>query len=116
MQDGVTAAGCIGGFIGALGLMFCIAICRRSLFQFGNFMFAGIIGFLGGIPFVPWLELYKSHLNQGVTRPPLVAFAAWEAAVGIYLYAISTRADETANDGQGQDGEPTVIHLNAPPQ
>lgn len=111
------APGCAGGLLGALGLMFCSAVCRKELFASKYFIRAAVIGTLGGIPFIRWVSFYLSKMtvdHANASKPPLLAFAIWQAAVGTYLYAISTSSRSEQEEGQSDENDVSVIRLNLP--
>ena len=111
------APGCVGGLLGALGLMFCTAACHKQLFSRKYFIRAAVIGTLGGIPFTPWVSFYLSNMtvdHASASKPPLLAFAIWQGAIGTYLYAICTGSTHEQDDGDSDENDLTVIRLNIP--
>lgn len=96
--------GMVGGFIGALGLVLCVAICYPSLFSMKYLAFGALIGFLCGALFGPWARVYMATEFSMSTNPdvplsqmPVMAFAVWQAAVGTYLYALCLYAKRKAS-------------------
>lgn len=109
------APGCAGGLLGALGLMFCSAVCRKELFSSKYFIRAAVVGVISGFPFTFWASFYLSKVtvdHAAASKPPLLAFAIWQAAVGTYLYAIST--DKTVEQDVGHEDDLSLIRLNGP--
>jgi hypothetical protein len=91
--------GCVGGLVGALGLVLCVSIGERSLFSVKHFIIGALVGSFSGLSFASWTQLdYATDLNRGpMAGPPtpMNAFAIWQAAVGTYLYWISLHAKQS---------------------
>jgi len=97
-------------------LMFCSAVCRKELFSSKYYIRAAVIGAVGGIPFTSWASFYLSNIRgnpANASKPPVLAFAIWQAVVGTYLYAISTGKEGEQDVGQPEKDESSVIRLNA---
>ena len=86
--------GFVGGSIGGLGLLLCAVICHPSVFSLKRVAYAGLIGSIAGLAFVPWTQIYiEQHEGANLERVfaktvPIQAFAIWQAAMGTYLYVI----------------------------
>ncbi len=83
VQLGEYAAVCIGGFIGAAGVVACMALIRRELLVRAGW--AGLLGAISAAPFGLWLRL-DSGASSGSHLPLLMlCFAVWQIAVGLFL-------------------------------
>jgi hypothetical protein len=84
--------GCVGGLVGALGLVLCASICHRSFLSLKYLAIAALIGSTFGLAFSSWTRLYyATDLNRGPSAnqlAPMYAFAIWQACVGTYLYGL----------------------------
>ena len=80
---GEYAAVCIGGFIGAAGVVACMALIRRELLsQVG---WAGLLGAVSAAPFGLWLRV-DSGSSSGSHLPLLIlCFAVWQIVTGLFL-------------------------------
>lgn len=89
--------GCLGGFLGGWGLVFCAAICYRSLFAIQYLVIGAIVSSLAGIAFLPWVQRFDPNATRSV---PISAFAVWEAAMGICLYFLCRRAQRGGDENR----------------
>jgi hypothetical protein len=81
---GDYAAVCIGGFIGAAGVVACMGLIRRELLARAGW--AGLLGAVSALPFGLWLHV-DSGANAGSPHLPLLilCFAVWQIAIGLFL-------------------------------
>ena len=99
---GDREAVCVGGLIGGLGLVLCVSTCYGRLLS-PKYLFCGaVIGCFSALSFAPWLRTTYPN-SDGPDPLFLLAFAIWQAAVGTYLYAICTAANQEAQP-EGSQG------------
>jgi hypothetical protein len=97
--------------------MFCSAVCHKELFSSKYFIRAAGIGTFGGIPFTSCVSFYLTKVainHANALKPPLLASAIWQAAIGTYLYAISTGSGGEQEGGESDENDASVIRLNIP--
>ena len=84
--------GCVGGLVGALGLVLCVSIGYPP-FWLKRFAVGGLVGLISALPFASWVQAYHAtDFNRGpAANPPAptYAFAIWQASMGTYLYLLS---------------------------
>jgi hypothetical protein len=92
--------GCVGGFIGGVGLVLSAATCYGQRISPKHVFRGAVVGVISALPFAFWTAVYTSNVmspHDVEARPLLVpAFAIWQAGVGTYLYAICTDANRRA--------------------
>jgi hypothetical protein len=81
---GDYAAVCIGGFIGAAGVVACMGLVRRELLSRAGW--AGLLGAAAALPFGLWLHV-DSGADAGSPHLPLLilCFGVWQIAIGLFL-------------------------------
>lgn len=80
---GEYAAVCIGGFIGAAGVVACMGLSRRELLSRAGW--AGLLGAVSAAPFGLWLRV-DSGSSSGSHLPLLIlCFAVWQIAIGLFV-------------------------------
>jgi hypothetical protein len=97
--------------------MFCSAVCHKELFSSKYFIRAAGIGTFGGIPFTSCVSFYLTKVainHANALKPPLLASAIWQAAIGTYLNAISTGSGGEQEGGESDENDASVIRLNIP--
>jgi hypothetical protein len=89
---------CVAGFVGGAGLALSFGIGHRRLVSPRRLLRVATVGAVAAIPFGLWLRMYILRVNvpQDPLQPLrlLYSFAIWQAAVGTYLYAVCTEAQE----------------------
>ncbi len=86
--------GFVGGSIGGVGLVLCVAVCHPSVLSLKRLGYGGLIGAIAGLAFTSWTQVYMdqhygANANQVFPKTvPIQAFAIWQAVVGAYLYVI----------------------------
>jgi len=91
---------CGGGLIGGIGLVLCAAVSYRRLLSWRYVLGGGGIGFIAGLAFSPFIQAYKLHFDcsncpwypEGMPSL-LCAFGVWQAAVGTYLFVVSSMSE-----------------------
>jgi hypothetical protein len=83
----------LGGLVGAVSVAVAVGIVHWRLLTFRCLVGAAAIGFLAGLAFVPYLNLYMSDKAPWPRNPVedllyRLGFAVWQTAVGAYIYAI----------------------------
>jgi len=88
--------GCVGGFIGGLGLVLSLATCYGRLLSLKYLLRAAAVGTASALPFAFWTVAYAplNSIHRDVFPLLVPAFAIWQAVVGTYLYAICTKVNE----------------------
>jgi len=80
---GEYAAVCIGGLIGAAGVVACMGLSRRALLSRAGW--AGLLGAISAAPFGLWLRV-DSGASSGSNLPLLMlCFAVWQIAIGLFM-------------------------------
>ncbi|HYL78311.1 MAG TPA: hypothetical protein VEU96_29240 [Bryobacteraceae bacterium] len=80
---GEYAAVCIGGFVGAAGVVASMGLIRRELLSQAGW--AALLGAVTAAPFGLWLRV-DSGASSGSHLPLLImCFAVWQIAIGLFL-------------------------------
>jgi hypothetical protein len=88
-----------GGLVGGLGLTLSAAIGCERLFSPRYLIAGGVIGWLSASPIGIWMTTKSDMFREIITPLSWInyhhlyyAFGIWQAAMGVYLYGISTNA------------------------